>query len=137
MLARLCLVTLLALSIAACQQSAPPGSSSPSIGQPAASPTSQVPSTKPTPPLAGRDTALAAALLMKVKGHGPMTGYDRAVFGQAWADVDRNGCDTRNDVQTLTKASGGYKTTPAVAAGVDHVWTLTEIAALLDFAGSN
>ena len=24
--------------------------------------------------------------------------YDRARFGQAWADVDRNGCDTRNDV---------------------------------------
>ncbi|MFC8798725.1 DUF1524 domain-containing protein [Promicromonospora sp. NPDC057138] len=27
-----------------------------------------------------------------------MTGYDRELFGQAWADVDRNGCDTRNDV---------------------------------------
>jgi hypothetical protein len=25
-------------------------------------------------------------------------GYDRDAFGQAWADVDRNGCDTRNDV---------------------------------------
>ncbi|MCY1692991.1 HNH endonuclease family protein [Curtobacterium sp. SL109] len=24
-------------------------------------------------------------------------GYDRAAFGQAWADVDHNGCDTRND----------------------------------------
>jgi IS1 family transposase len=35
--------------------------------------------------------------------------------------------------QTLTKANGGYKTTPAMAAGkADHVWTLTEIAALLD-----
>ncbi|TQJ06970.1 uncharacterized protein DUF1524 [Lapillicoccus jejuensis] len=27
-----------------------------------------------------------------------MTGYDRAAFGPAWKDVDRNGCDTRNDV---------------------------------------
>jgi hypothetical protein len=27
-----------------------------------------------------------------------MTGYDRARFGQAWLDADRNGCDTRNDV---------------------------------------
>jgi hypothetical protein len=27
-----------------------------------------------------------------------MTGYDRAEFGQAWLDADRNGCDTRNDV---------------------------------------
>jgi hypothetical protein len=27
-----------------------------------------------------------------------MTGYDRAEFGQAWLDADRNGCDTRNDI---------------------------------------
>ncbi len=25
-------------------------------------------------------------------------GYDRSAYGQAWADTDRNGCDTRNDV---------------------------------------
>jgi IS1 family transposase len=35
--------------------------------------------------------------------------------------------------QTLTKKAGGIKTTPAMAAGVaDHVWSLFEIAALLD-----
>jgi IS1 family transposase len=35
--------------------------------------------------------------------------------------------------KTLTKVRNGYPTTPAMAAGVaDHVWTLTEIAALLD-----
>jgi len=33
-----------------------------------------------------------------VKGRAPRTGYDRDLFGQAWADVDRNGCDTRNDI---------------------------------------
>ena len=27
-----------------------------------------------------------------------MTGYDRSQFGPAWKDVDRNGCDTRNDI---------------------------------------
>jgi hypothetical protein len=27
-----------------------------------------------------------------------MTGYSRDQFGPAWADVDHNGCDTRNDV---------------------------------------
>jgi len=38
--------------------------------------------------------------------------------------------------QTLTKRNGGRKTTPAMAAGkADHVWTLTEIAALLDQPG--
>lgn len=26
------------------------------------------------------------------------TPYDRAFFGQEWMDVDRNGCDTRNDI---------------------------------------
>ncbi|MEW1808122.1 DUF1524 domain-containing protein [Pseudarthrobacter sp. NPDC080039] len=35
---------------------------------------------------------------LAIKGRAPKTGYDRARFGQAWADVDRNGCDTRNDI---------------------------------------
>jgi hypothetical protein len=34
---------------------------------------------------------------LSIKGRAPKTGYDRAQFGQAWADIDRNGCDTRND----------------------------------------
>jgi hypothetical protein len=33
-----------------------------------------------------------------VKGRAPKTGYTREEFGPAWADVDRNGCDTRNDI---------------------------------------
>jgi len=40
--------------------------------------------------------------------------------------------------QTLTKRAGGVKTTPAMAAGVaDHVWSLYEIAALLDLNSSS
>lgn len=35
---------------------------------------------------------------LSVKGKAPMTGYDRSQFGPAWKDVDRNGCDTRNDI---------------------------------------
>jgi hypothetical protein len=35
---------------------------------------------------------------LAVKGRGPKTGYAREQFGSAWADVDRNGCDTRNDI---------------------------------------
>jgi hypothetical protein len=43
---------------------------------------------------------LATAVLetLPVKGRAPKTGYTRDQFGQAWADVDRNGCDTRNDI---------------------------------------
>lgn len=43
-------------------------------------------------------TALATAALLPVKGRAPKTGYDRDLYGQAWKDVDQNGCDTRNDV---------------------------------------
>jgi len=35
---------------------------------------------------------------LEVKGRAPRTGYSRDEFGTAWADVDHNGCDTRNDV---------------------------------------
>ena len=35
---------------------------------------------------------------LPVKGRAPRTGYDRARFGHAWLDADRNGCDTRNDM---------------------------------------
>jgi hypothetical protein len=46
---------------------------------------------------------------LAVKGRAPMTGYARtAEFGSAWLDVDRNGCDTRNDVlrRDLTDTTG-------------------------------
>ncbi|MEZ2390108.1 DUF1524 domain-containing protein [bacterium RCC_150] len=35
---------------------------------------------------------------LPVKGRAPKDNYDREEFGQAWLDVDRNGCDTRNDI---------------------------------------
>ena len=35
---------------------------------------------------------------LAVKGRAPKTGYTRAQFGATWADVNRNGCDTRNDI---------------------------------------
>jgi hypothetical protein len=63
--------------------------------------TSQPPNATPAPraaPAAKPETALAALQTMQVKGRAPKTGYHRYRFGQAWADVDRNGCDTRNDV---------------------------------------
>lgn len=42
----------------------------------------------------------AADLLatIPVKGRAPKTEYERALFGPTWADVDKNGCDTRNDI---------------------------------------
>jgi hypothetical protein len=43
-------------------------------------------------------SAVEALATLAVKGRAPKTGYARSVFGQTWADVDRNGCDTRNDI---------------------------------------
>jgi hypothetical protein len=51
---------------------------------------------KTQPAFATKAVDLLATL--PIKGRAPKTGYDRALFGQAWADVDRNGCDTRNDI---------------------------------------
>lgn len=45
--------------------------------------------------LAAGRTALGS---LTVRGRAPSTGYARERFGQAWADVDHNGCDTRNDI---------------------------------------
>ncbi|WP_455834079.1 HNH endonuclease family protein [Pseudarthrobacter siccitolerans] len=49
------------------------------------------------------DPATAADALeqlesISVKGRAPKIGYSRDEFGPAWADTDRNGCDTRNDI---------------------------------------
>ncbi len=61
-------------------------------------PPRSTPVTRSAPPTPRAGTALAALESLPVKGRAPRTGYERELFGQAWSDVDRNGCDTRNDV---------------------------------------
>jgi hypothetical protein len=43
-------------------------------------------------------SSLSVIQAQVTKGRAPKTGYTRAQFGPEWADVDRNGCDTRNDI---------------------------------------
>ena len=64
-------------------------------------------------------TALALLATLAVKGRAPMTGYDRAEFGAAWTDTNRNGCDTRNDVlrRDLTRREIKAGTNNCVALG--------------------
>lgn len=71
--------------------------SDPESAQPSAS-TSPTTAAAGTPAAGSRGTALALLATLPVKGRAAMTGYSREAYGQAWADVDRNGCDTRNDV---------------------------------------
>jgi hypothetical protein len=54
-------------------------------------------------------TALAALAAVPVKGRAPKTGYSRDQFGAAWTDVDRNGCDTRNDVLARDLTAEAFK----------------------------
>jgi hypothetical protein len=70
----------------------------PSLGGPAPSAPVDAQSATPRPSAAGR-SALAVLATLPVKGKSPYTGYDRVRdFGEAWLDVDGNGCDTRDDV---------------------------------------
>jgi hypothetical protein len=73
--------------------------------QPSGSKTSSDPSPNPVPgSLGGSDydsaeyANLAAQVAVVPTSSGTQRDYDRALFGQSWADVDRNGCDTRNDI---------------------------------------
>jgi hypothetical protein len=86
------LAVLAALTTAACQASSttPTGPAVDAVSEAA-----QQAQASASP--AGRPAVDVLATL-PVKGRAPGTGYDRDQFGPAWSDVDRNGCDTRNDV---------------------------------------
>ena len=53
-----------------------------------------------TTPIESDEASEALRILntLPVKGRAPKTGYSRAQFGDAWSDIDHNGCDTRNDI---------------------------------------
>jgi hypothetical protein len=57
---------------------------------------------------------------LRVAGRGPKTGYSREAFGSPWLDVDRNGCDTRNDILTRDLRERVYRSARscAVATGI-------------------
>ncbi|MDS1115833.1 excalibur calcium-binding domain-containing protein [Gordonia westfalica] len=80
----------------------------PEITSAVAAPATDAPLPTPSPVVTvasapAADNALKTLGTLAVKGRAPKTGYDRALFGQAWSDdvtVDggHNGCDTRNDI---------------------------------------
>jgi hypothetical protein len=74
-------------------------------------------------PVVGRPAWVAAALTelakLRVRPAGPMARYSRAKFGVPWADVDRNRCDTRDDIlrRDLTKVVLKVGSTCVVESG--------------------
>lgn len=61
---------------------------------------SDTPTPSPAEPSTAQPVGLVAEMLaaLVVRDPAPAAVYTRAAFGQAWADADRNGCDTRNDI---------------------------------------
>ncbi len=53
-------------------------------------------------------SAAGALDALPVKGRSARDNYDRTAFGQAWLDVDRNGCDTRNDILRRDLAAADF-----------------------------
>lgn len=56
---------------------------------------------QPVPQETGNQIPSSAYLVaqeLPVRGRAAITNYSREAFGSAWKDVDRNGCDTRNDI---------------------------------------
>jgi hypothetical protein len=69
----------------------------------------------------GTKLAVTVMKTLVVKGRAPKTGYSRAQFGAAWADVDHNGCDTRNDILHRDLTAVVYRPgTCIVISGVLH-----------------
>jgi hypothetical protein len=122
------------LALAACSPSA-----SPARGQPADTARDQAPSAAvaghadggstrgpgaprgaeaPREPGASR-LALPLLATLPVRERGPKLGYARDQYGPAWADTDRNGCDTRNDI--LHRDLGG----PDIKPGTHDCVVLT------------
>ncbi|WP_237565296.1 GmrSD restriction endonuclease domain-containing protein [Ornithinimicrobium cavernae] len=85
--------------------SAAPASEAP---EPSASPTTPAPTKEPADApevveaepavVAAPGTALAVLADLEVKGRAATTGYDRDLFQYRSYDLDRNGCDVRNDI---------------------------------------
>lgn len=77
---------------------ASPTPSTTEVVSPEPSPPPSEPTASPQLDKAAPGTAVADVAVLAVKGRAPKTGYARAQFGSGWVDVDRNGCDTRNDM---------------------------------------
>jgi hypothetical protein len=95
---------LVAVVVSGCVAS-PPASAplGPIVTVTAPTATATIPGPVPSTADGGRGDAAAVLAALPVKGRAPKSGYDRAMFGQAWSDDvsvqgGHNGCDTRNDV---------------------------------------
>lgn len=74
-------------------------------------------------PSANDSQALLAAQALVERGRSASTNYSRDAFGSAWKDVDRNGCDTRNDVLGRDFSTAIYKAGTNDCKVIGGTWT--------------
>ena len=93
------------------------------------SPTSSTEVAVPSPEVstpsvdASSSQALPVAQGLQVRGRAPDTNYSREAFGSAWRDVDRNGCDTRNDMLQRDFTTTIFKTGTGDCKVIGGTWT--------------
>lgn len=90
---------------------------SPDSSNVVSSPTSQV-----SEPVSDSSVLIAAQLLVE-RGKASTTDYSRSAFGSAWKDVDRNGCDTRNDILARDFSEVKFKPGTNSCKVIGGVWT--------------
>lgn len=106
------------------------------MSQPAAIPTVGIESQAPSLPaevfpssgdpqttVSQASPALAAAESLEVRGRSSASAYNREAFGSAWKDVNRNGCDTRNDVLARDFSNVKFRPGTNNCKVIGGVWT--------------
>lgn len=96
---------------------------SPDAARPGAA-TAATPTLPSTVQVVQAGSAAATLAALPVKGRAPKTGYSREEFGPAWADVDHDGCDQRN--QILARDMTGETTRPGTRDCVVLTGTLAD-----------
>jgi len=84
------------------------------------SPEVGLPSTEPS---VTQSNALVVAQSLQERGRAADTNYSRDAFGSAWKDVDRNGCDTRNDILQRDFTTVIFKAGTSDCKVIGGTWT--------------
>jgi hypothetical protein len=124
-----------------CESTSSPASSNPTFGGPEVTfPISPIPpnltptvtaapTIAPDPAATSQDPdlntsqALTVAKTLIERGRSASTNYDRDAFGSAWKDVDRNGCDTRNDILQRDFTTSTFKAGTNECKVIGGTWT--------------
>lgn len=77
----------------------------------------------PTPEAVPLSKPLTVAQSLQIRGRSADTNYSRDAFGTAWKDVDRNGCDTRNDILQRDFTTAVFKAGTNDCKVVGGTWT--------------